>query len=155
MTDKRLALVLSNTAKAGATNVEFLKGNIEAIPLPGKTIDVFISNCVINLSVDKTAVFAETFRVLRPGGRLGISDVVADDHLTPAEQAEHGSYVSCIAGALTFAEYRHGLEAAGFANIEITWTFLAAGLFGGELERAKQAIADYSETFGKIAGRIW
>jgi len=126
MTDEMLALALSNADKAGATNVEFLKGNIEAIPLPGNTIDVVISNCVINLSVDKPAVFAETFRVLRPGGRLGISDVVADDHLTPAERAERGSYVSCIAGALTFTEYREGLEATGFVNVEITPTFEAA-----------------------------
>jgi arsenite methyltransferase len=119
MTDEMLALALANAARAGATNVEFLKGDIEAIPLPGNTIDVVISNCVINLSVDKPAVFAETFRVLRPGGRIGISDVVADDHLTPAERAERGSYVSCIAGALTFTEYRSGLQAAGFTEIEI------------------------------------
>ncbi|SES36961.1 methyltransferase domain-containing protein [Lentzea albida] len=113
MTDEMLSPAIANAAKSGATNVEFLKGNIESIPLPGNTIDVVISNCVINLSVDKPAVFAETFRVLRPGGRLGISDVVADDHFTPAERAERGSYVSCVAGALTFAEYRDGLEAAG------------------------------------------
>ncbi|TWP52487.1 arsenite methyltransferase [Lentzea tibetensis] len=125
MTDEMLALALSNAAKAGATNVEFLKGTIEAIPLPSNTIDVVISNCVINLSVDKPAVFAETFRVLRPGGRVGVADVVADDHLTPAERAERGSYVSCIAGALTFTEYREGLLAAGFADVEITTTFEA------------------------------
>ena len=136
MTDEMLALALSNADKAGATNVEFLKGNIEAIPLPGNTIDVVISNCVINLSVDKPAVFAETFRVLRPGGRLGISDVVADDHLTTAERAERGSYVSCIAGALTFAEYREGLEAAGFANVEITPTFEAADGMHSAIVRA-------------------
>ncbi|WP_086666149.1 arsenite methyltransferase [Lentzea kentuckyensis] len=136
MTDEMLALALSNVDKAGATNVEFLKGNIEAIPLPGNTIDVVISNCVINLSVDKPAVFAETFRVLRPGGRLGISDVVADDHLTTAERAERGSYVSCIAGALTFAEYREGLEAAGFANVEITPTFEAADGMHSAIVRA-------------------
>ncbi|MFJ8963254.1 arsenite methyltransferase [Lentzea sp. NPDC102401] len=136
MTDEMLALALSNAEKADATNVEFLKGNIEAIPLPGNTIDVVISNCVINLSVDKPAVFAETFRVLRPGGRLGISDVVADDHLTTAERAERGSYVSCIAGALTFTEYREGLEAAGFANIEITPTFQAADGMHSAIVRA-------------------
>lgn len=136
MTDEMLALALSNADKAGATNVEFLKGNIEAIPLPGNTIDVVISNCVINLSVDKPAVFAEIFRVLRPGGRLGISDVVADDHLTPAERAERGSYVSCIAGALTFTEYREGLEAAGFANVEITPAFEAADGMHSAIVRA-------------------
>lgn len=140
MTDEMLALALSNADKAGATNVEFLRGNIEAIPLPGNTIDVVISNCVINLSVDKPAVFAETFRVLRPGGRLGISDVVADDHLTPAERAERGSYVSCIAGALTFAEYREGLQAAGFADIEITPTFEAADGMHGAIVRAVKPI---------------
>ncbi|PWK89510.1 methyltransferase family protein [Lentzea atacamensis] len=122
MTDEMLALALSNKEKAGATNVEFLKGNIESIPLPANTIDVVISNCVINLSVDKPAVFAEIFRVLRPGGRIGVSDVVADDHLTPAERAERGSYVSCIAGALTFTEYRNGLAAVGFTDIEVTPT---------------------------------
>ncbi|MFS8099340.1 arsenite methyltransferase [Lentzea alba] len=136
MTDEMLALALSNADKAGATNVEFLKGNIEAIPLPGNTIDVVISNCVINLSVDKPAVFAETFRVLRPGGRIGISDVVADDHLTSAERAERGSYVSCIAGALTFSEYREGLESVGFANVEITPTFEAADGMHSAIVRA-------------------
>ncbi|NKE57628.1 arsenite methyltransferase [Lentzea sp. PSKA42] len=136
MTDEMLALALANAGKAGATNVEFLKGNIEAIPLPGNTIDVVISNCVINLSVDKPAVFAETFRVLRPGGRIGISDVVADDHLTPAERGERGSYVSCIAGALTFTEYREGLQAAGFTDIEITPTFEAADGMHSAIVRA-------------------
>jgi arsenite methyltransferase len=126
MTDEMLALAQANTAKAGATNVEFLKGTIEAIPLPAATIDVVISNCVINLSVDKPAVFAETFRVLVPGGRIGISDVVADDELDPAQRAERGSYVSCIAGALSFAEYHDGLTAAGFTDIDITPTHQVA-----------------------------
>ncbi|MGH3925642.1 MAG: arsenite methyltransferase, partial [Pseudonocardiaceae bacterium] len=112
MTEEMLALALANTRKTAATNVEFLKGQIEAIPLPANTIDVVISNCVINLSVDKPAVFAETFRVLTPGGRIGISDIVAEDHLTPRQRAEHGSYVGCIAGALTFAEYRDELKTA-------------------------------------------
>ncbi|MEV4314878.1 arsenite methyltransferase [Actinocrispum sp. NPDC049592] len=119
MTDEMLALALANKAKAGAQNVEFLKGTIEAIPLPGNTIDVVISNCVINLSTDKPAVFAEMFRVLAPGGRIGVSDVVADDSLTAAQRAERGSYVGCIAGALTFTEYREGLQAAGFGDVEI------------------------------------
>ncbi|MGW6734989.1 arsenite methyltransferase [Streptomyces sp. NPDC055013] len=122
MTDEMLQLALANAAKAGTTNVEFLKGTIESIPLPADTIDVVISNCVINLSVDKPAVFAETFRVLRPGGRLGVSDVVADDTLAPEQRAERGDYVGCIAGALSFAEYRQGLEAAGFTDVEVTPT---------------------------------
>jgi arsenite methyltransferase len=122
MTDEMLALALANKAKAGATNVEFLKGTIESIPLPASTVDVVISNCVINLSVDKPAVFAETFRVLVPGGRIGVSDVVAEDTLTPDQRAERGSYVGCIAGALSMADYRHGLETAGFTGVEITPT---------------------------------
>lgn len=122
MTEEMLALARANAAKAGATNVEFLKGTIEAIPLPANTVDVVISNCVINLSVDKPAVFAETFRVLNPGGRIGVSDVVAEDTLTPDERAERGSYVGCIAGALSISEYRHGLATAGFTDVEITPT---------------------------------
>jgi arsenite methyltransferase len=122
MTEEMLALARRNAAEAGATNVEFLKGHIEAIPLPAETVDVVISNCVINLSVDKPAVFAETFRVLKPGGRLGVSDIVAEDHLTPAERAERGSYVGCIAGALSRAEYRSGLASAGFTQVSVTFT---------------------------------
>ncbi|MEV5955823.1 arsenite methyltransferase [Streptomyces sp. NPDC051987] len=122
VTEEMLALALDTAKKAGATNVEFLKGTIEAIPLPANTIDVVISNCVINLSVDKPGVFAETFRVLRPGGRIGLSDIVADDTLTPEQRAERGDYVGCIAGALSFTEYRAGLEAAGFTDIDITPT---------------------------------
>ncbi len=119
MTEEMLALARSNARQAGVTNVEFLKGTIEAIPLPAGTIDVVISNCVINLSTDKPAVFTEAFRVLRPGGRLGITDVVAEDHLTPDQRAERGEYVGCIAGALTFTEYREGLTTAGFTDIEV------------------------------------
>jgi arsenite methyltransferase len=122
MTDEMLELALTNAQKAKATNVEFLKGTIEEIPLPANTVDVVISNCVINLSTDKPAVFAETFRVLKPGGRIGVSDVVADDSLTPAQRAERGDHVGCIAGALSFTKYREGLEAAGFTNVEITPT---------------------------------
>jgi SAM-dependent methyltransferase len=122
MTDEMLALALRNAAEAGATNVEFLKGRIEEIPLPAGTIDVVISNCVINLAADKAAVFAEMARVLRPGGRIGVSDVVARDDLTPTDRAERGSYAGCIAGALSFEEYEAGLRAVGFSEISVTAT---------------------------------
>jgi SAM-dependent methyltransferase len=136
MTEEMLALALANMAEAGATNVEFLKGTIEAIPLPANTIDVVISNCVINLSVDKSAVFTETFRVLKPGGRIGVSDVVADDALTAEQRAERGDYVGCIAGALSFAEYRAGLAAAGFTGIEIVPTHQVADGMHSAIVRA-------------------
>jgi len=122
MTDEMLALAIRNREEAGARNVEFLKGFIEQIPLPENTVDVIISNCVINLSTDKPAVFAEMYRVLRPGGRLGISDVVADDSLSPAERAERGSYVGCIAGALSFVEYEEELREAGFDDVSLVST---------------------------------
>jgi arsenite methyltransferase len=122
MTEEMLALARANAAEAGATNVDFLKGQIEAIPLPAATVDVVISNCVVNLSTDKPAVFAETFRVLRPGGRIGITDVVAEDHLTPEDRAERGAWVGCIAGALTKTEYEHGLAAAGFEQVSVVVT---------------------------------
>ena len=114
------SLARANAAAAGAENVEFVRGHIEAIPLPDSSVDVIISNCVINLSGDKAAVFTESFRVLRPGGRLGVSDILAEDHLTPAERAERGGPIGCIAGALSFAEYRTGLARAGFAGVTIT-----------------------------------
>src|SRR5208283_4938843 len=120
MTEEMLALAMKNRDEAGATNVEFLKGYIEAIPLPANTVDVVISNCVVNLSTDKARVFAEMQRVLRPGGRIGISDVVADNELTPTQRAERGTHVGCVAGALSFEEYETGLRAAGFQEIDIT-----------------------------------
>ncbi|ONI88197.1 arsenite S-adenosylmethyltransferase [Actinosynnema sp. ALI-1.44] len=120
MTPEMLELARRNATESGATNVEFLHGHIENIPLPDNTVDVVISNCVINLSVDKPAVFASIHRVLKPGGRIGLSDVVADDHLTTAERAERGEWVGCIAGALSTSEYREQLSAAGFTNIDIT-----------------------------------
>jgi arsenite methyltransferase len=126
MTDDMLTLARANAAKAGATNVEFLKGEIEAMPLPDAAVDVVISNCVINLSTDKPAVLAEMFRVLVPGGRIGISDVVAEDHMTTADRATAGSYVGCIAGALSQTEYLDGLAAAGFADASVTFTNEAA-----------------------------
>jgi len=119
MTDEMLALARANAARVQADNVEFLKGHIEAIPLPAGSVDVVISNCVLNLSTDKPAVLAEMFRVLRPGGRIGISDVVSQDQLSPDERAERGSYVGCIAGALSRMEYLDGLAAAGFVGASV------------------------------------
>jgi arsenite methyltransferase len=122
MTDEMLALARSNAETAGAHNVHFLKGVIEEIPLPAESVDVVISNCVINLATDKPAVLQEIARVLKPGGRIGIADVVAEDRLSPAERAERGSFAGCVAGALSESEYRVGLEEAGFASIEIELT---------------------------------
>ena len=126
MTDEMLALAQHNAAEAGVTNVHFLKGVIEQIPLPANSIDVVISNCVINLSTDKAAVLTEIARVLKPGGRVGVSDIVAEDHLTPADRAERGSYVGCIAGALSRSEYIAGLEAAGFEDVSVEYTHQVA-----------------------------
>ena len=131
MTDEMLTLARRNAAQAGADNAVFLKGEIEAIPLPDASVDVVISNCVINLSTEKPRVFAEVARVLRPGGRLGVSDVVADDDLTGADRAERGSFAGCVAGALTFSEYAAGLAAAGLAGIRLTPTHAVGdGLYG-------------------------
>jgi arsenite methyltransferase len=126
MTDEMLALARRNANEAGITNTIFLKGYIEEIPLPADSVDVVISNCVINLSTDKAAVLLEIARVLRPGGRVGVSDVVAEDHLTEEDQAERGSYVGCIAGALAKSEYIAGLEEAGFEQVEVTFTHQVA-----------------------------
>jgi len=145
MTDEMLALARANAAKAGADNVEFLKGQIEDVPLPDSSIDVVISNCVINLSTDKSAVIAEMFRVLTPGGRLGISDVVAEDGLSPADRAQRGSYVGCIAGALSRTEYLDGLTAAGFSDPEVVFTHEAApGMHGAIVRAVKPATAGVS-----------
>jgi len=122
MTDEMLALAQRNAQTAGVRNAIFLKGVIEQIPLPAESVDVVISNCVINLSVDKPAVLIEIARVLRRGGRIGISDVVAEDGLSPEERAERGSYVGCIAGALSKGEYEAGLEAAGFRDVSVEFT---------------------------------
>jgi len=136
MTDEMLDLANANKAKAGAENVEFLKGTIEDVPLPDAAVDVVISNCVINLSTDKPAVLAEMFRVLTPGGRIGISDVVAEEHLTPEMRAERGSYVGCIAGALSRTEYLEGLAAVGFTDAEVIFTHEAAPGMHGAIVRA-------------------
>ena len=136
MTDEMLDLARENAAKAGVTNVEFIKGVIEDVPLPDASVDVVISNCVINLSTDKSAVLAEMFRVLTPGGRIGISDVVAEDQLTTADRAERGSFVGCIAGALSRTEYLDGLAAAGFVDAKVTFTHEAAPGMHGAIIRA-------------------
>ncbi|HKF00308.1 MAG TPA: arsenite methyltransferase [Actinomycetes bacterium] len=142
MTQEMLALARRNAAQASAGNVTFLKGHIEQIPLPENTIDVVISNCVINLSVDKPAVFAEIHRVLTPGGRVGVSDVVAEDSLSPADRAARGSYVGCIAGALSKTEYEQGLAAAGFEQVQVTFTHqVADGLHSAIIKATKPAIS--------------
>jgi arsenite methyltransferase len=142
MTDDMLELARRNAAKAGAQNVEFVKGQIEDLPLPGASVDVVISNCVINLSVDKPAVLAEMFRVLVPGGRIGISDVVAEDHMSPVDRAAAGTYAGCIAGALSRREYLDGLKAAGFADASVTFTTEAApGLHSAIIRAVKPATA--------------
>ena len=111
---------------------------IEEIPLPADSIDVVISNCVVNLSIDKPAVLTEIARVLRPGGRIGISDVVAEDRLSPEERAERGSYVGCIAGALSKGEFEAGLEAAGFEQISVEFTHeVADGMHGAIVKAVK------------------
>jgi arsenite methyltransferase len=138
MTDEMLALAQRNAREAGVGNVHFLKGMIEAIPLPADSVDVVISNCVINLSTDKPAVLAEIARVLKPGGRIGISDVVAEDRLSPEQRAERGSYVGCIAGALSDGEYEAGLEAAGFEQISVEFTHeVADGMHGAIVQAVK------------------
>ena len=138
MTDEMLALAQQNARNAGVANVHFLKGVIEQIPLPANSVDVVISNCVINLSTDKPAVLTEIARVLKPGGRIGISDVVAEDHLTSEERAERGSYVGCIAGALSKSEYEAGLEAAGFEEVSVEFTHqVAEGMHGAIVKAVK------------------
>jgi len=140
MTDEMLDLARKNAAKAGAGNVEFRKGEIEALPLDDASVDVVISNCVINLSTDKPAVLAEMYRVLVPGGRIGISDVVAADQLSPAGRAKAGSYAGCIAGALSRTEYLDGLTAAGFTDASVTFTNQAApGMHSAIIRATKPA----------------
>ncbi len=141
MTDEMLALALRTASEAGATNVEFLRGQIEAIPLPADTIDVVISNCVINLAADKEAVFREMARVLRPGGRIGVTDIVASDALTPAQRGERGSHVGCVAGALSFTEYERGLRNAGFEDVRLVPTHSVADQMFSAIVRARMPAA--------------
>ena len=138
MTDEMLDLARRNAAAAGATNVEFVRGTIEEMPLPDASVDVVISNCVINLAADKDAVFREIARVLRPGGRMGVSDVVAEDELTEVERRERGGWAECYAGALSFAEYRAGLAASGLVDVEIVPTHLVADRMHAAIVRARR-----------------
>ena len=136
MTDEMLALAHRNAREAGVTNVHFLKGLIEAIPLPPESVDVVISNCVVNLSPEKDKVLAEIVRVLRPGGRVGITDIVAEDRLTRADRAERGSHVGCIAGALSVSEYHEGLAEVGLVDVEVELTHAVADGMHGAIVRA-------------------
>ncbi len=122
MTDEMLALARENQRKAGLENVEWLRGQIESIPLPAETVDVVISNCVINLSGDKPAVLAEAARVLKPGGRFAVSDVIADEDMDEATRSDMAAWTGCIAGALTRAEFEQALRDAGLEQIEIKET---------------------------------
>jgi len=137
MTDEMLALARANQAKAGVTNVEFLKGEIENIPLPANAVDVIISNCVINLSADKARVLKESYRVLKPGGRFAVSDVVCRGEVPDAVRRSMELWVGCIAGALEEAEYKRLLAAAGFTDISVeptrVYEFKDAGDVSGRL----------------------
>jgi SAM-dependent methyltransferase len=138
MTDEMLALARANQAKAGVTNVEWLRGQIESIPLPAETVDVVISNCVINLSGDKSAVLAEAARVLKPGGRFAVSDVIADEDMDDATRADMAEWTGCIAGALTRREFEQALGAAGLEDIEITETHRVHDKAGSAIIRARK-----------------
>jgi arsenite methyltransferase len=138
MTDEMLALAQQNAREAGVPNVHFLKGLIEAIPLAADSVDVVISNCVINLSTDKAAVLTEMFRVLRPGGRIGITDVVAENRLSAEERLERGDFAGCIVGAMAIGEYTAGLEAAGFETVSVTCTHeITDGIHGAIVKASK------------------
>ncbi len=136
MTEEMLELARANQAKAGVGNVEFLQGHMEDIPLPDASVDVVISNCVINLSADKSAVFAEAHRVLRPGGRLAVADVVADVEVDEQTRADLSAWASCVAGALTPPAYLSALDQAGFVDISITESHVVADGFVSVIVRA-------------------
>ena len=148
MTDDMLALAEENKRKAGVTNVEFLKGQIEHVPLPDAAVDVIISNCVINLAADKDRVLREAFRVLTPGGRLAVSDVVIRGQLPAAVRKSMELWVGCVAGALTEDEYRQKLTEAGFTDIEIETTRVYA------LEDARAFLAESGLDVDRIAPQV-
>jgi arsenite methyltransferase len=136
MTDEMLELAKANQARAGIENVHWLRGHIEAIPLPADTVDVVLSNCVINLSTDKPRVLRETARVLKPGGRFAVTDVIADSDMDDATRADLAQYVGCVAGALTADEYTRHLADAGLTDIEITETHRVHEHAGSAIIRA-------------------
>ena len=138
MTDEMLELARATAREAGLDNVEFLKGVIEDIPLRDGSVDVVISNCVINLSGDKAAVLSEAARVLRPGGRFAVTDILADEDMDAATRADMRQWTGCIAGALTEREFHAGLEAAGFADIEIVETHRVHEHAGSAIVRARK-----------------
>jgi ubiquinone/menaquinone biosynthesis C-methylase UbiE len=138
MTDEMLELARRNAADAGAENVEFLKGYIEDIPLPDGSVDVILSNCVINLAADKSKVFAEASRVLRPGGRFAVSDVVADPDMDDATRADMAAWTGCIAGALTREEFERGLTTAGLTDVEIVETHRVHAHASSAIVRARK-----------------
>ena len=139
MTEEMLALARRNADDAGVRNAIFLRGIMEDVPLPADSVDVVISNCVVNLSTDKPSVFAELARVLKPGGRIGISDIVAEDRLSAQERGERGSYVGCIAGALSQREYEAALEGAGFEDVAVDFTHEVADGMHGAIVKARLA----------------
>ncbi len=138
MTDEMLDLARRNAAEAGVANAEFLKGYLEDIPLPDASVDVVISNCVINLAGDKRRALAEAARVLRPGGRLAVSDVIADEGMDEATRADMRAYTGCIAGALTAAEFRDALNAAGLTDVEIRETHRVHAQAASAIVRARR-----------------
>jgi ubiquinone/menaquinone biosynthesis C-methylase UbiE len=140
MTDEMLDLARANQAKAGIDNVHWLKGHIEAIPLPAASVDVVLSNCVINLSTDKAQVLRETARVLKPGGLLAVSDVIADPDMGDATRADMQQYVGCIAGALTHDEYTRHIADAGLTEIEIVETHRVHEAAGSAIIRARKPV---------------
>ena len=150
-TPEMLQLARRNAAEVGAGNVEFLEGRIESVPLPDRSVDVVISNCVVNLSTDKPAVFAEMRRLLRPGGRIGVSDVVVEDRLTDDERIERGSYVGCVAGALSIGQYRRGLGEAGFEDISIELTHAVGDGVHAAIIRATTPAGSSPSVRGRIA----
>jgi arsenite methyltransferase len=140
MTDEMLALAQANAREAGVRNAHFLKGLIEDVPLPAESVDVVISNCVVNLSPEKPKVLGEIVRVLKPGGRVGISDIVAEDRLTREDRAARGTHVGCIAGALSESEYREGLAAVGLVDVEVERTHAVADGMHGAIVRARKPL---------------
>jgi len=150
MTDEMLELARSHAAQTGVSNVEFVKGYLEEIPLPDGSVDVIVSNCVLNLSADKPRVLAEAVRVLKRGGRFAVSDVIADPDMDDATRADMAAYTGCIAGALTEHEFRAGLTAAGFTDIEIRETHRVHEHAGSAIIRARKPIQSPTDGDGAV-----